>query len=741
MYFQSTAVMSGCRPCCACRCDELSSLPASFGNLTALTSLNLRSCESLVRLPESFGNLTALTTLRLQYCSALTSLPESFGNLTALTSLNLRSCESLVRLPESFGNLTALTTLRLQYCSALTSLPESFGNLTALTELELQGCTDLRCLPESFGNLTALTELWLRGCSELRCLPGSFGNLTALTNLTVSECPELRSLPESIGNLSALTQLSLAGCTALCILPDSIGNLAALEELYLTGCSALRKLPDSLSKLVKLTAVGVRGCTSLPGSHPSTAPMTQSNSGPENFGVNVLGAPDLAARRLLVEELFRRLGVPEPVGEHHMPVQPLEPVGEDRLPDSLAGLEPRSEHDKEILVRRLEPSIEDRLYASSWYGIKLLVPASSISKAQDVLVTVAPGMEDIGAVVRGANNKPFMIWSPVLSGQAVQVEGKGLQLQFSTCPCSECQANRAMNPDAIFRRPHDGGSRWIQVGGSEHDPHSKEVKVWIKGFSDYVLAKSMCGRRGINAHQISEIYASTPDTVPIVKHVVNAYTHNDAGFWVIAVPTLQKTAATHNSLRGTTVAPKVNVGASGAAVQFEGVGHDRKEDHNGVYHAQQGEHASDQRRALPLRQPEARQNSFASSLRRRPSLPLYIADPVRMTAGGREVLSVFVTTRNAEGHDVWWHGEVDPMWGVMVCPDDGIPSQFSRPAGIPCDFPDRLTTLKYQPGSATRDAVHAAEIMRIERAAREALARQTAAVGARTAPASNQSIR
>jgi Leucine-rich repeat (LRR) protein len=63
----------------------------------------------------------------------LTSLPESLGNLTALRVLDLGN-NQLTSLPESLGNLTALTSLDLSD-NQLTSLPESLGNLTALKVL------------------------------------------------------------------------------------------------------------------------------------------------------------------------------------------------------------------------------------------------------------------------------------------------------------------------------------------------------------------------------------------------------------------------------------------------------------------------------------------------------------------------------------------------------------------------------------------------------------------------------
>ncbi|KAG5181743.1 hypothetical protein JKP88DRAFT_320814 [Tribonema minus] len=188
--------------------------------------------KSLESLPESFGNLTALTSLDMQFCKSLVSLPESFGNLTALKTLSLAGCDELVRKPETFefSNLTALTSLDLSYCTVLSSLPPSFGSLTALTSLDLSTCRALSSLPASFGNLTALTSLKLGGCTMLSSLPPSFGNLTALTSLDLEGCKRLTTLPESFGNLTALTSLDLGYCSSLSSLPPSFGNLTAVER-------------------------------------------------------------------------------------------------------------------------------------------------------------------------------------------------------------------------------------------------------------------------------------------------------------------------------------------------------------------------------------------------------------------------------------------------------------------------------------------------------------------------------
>jgi internalin A len=154
--------------------------------------LNLSGVK-LSELPLEIGNLTNLTSLDLR-SNQLRALPESIGNLTNLTSLDLR-LNRFQDLPESIGNLTKLTSLDI-WNNQLTALPESIGNLTNLTSLDLSG-NYLKTLPESIGNLTRLTSLNLRN-NRLKTLPESIGNLTSLTSLNINENSLSQILPEIV---------------------------------------------------------------------------------------------------------------------------------------------------------------------------------------------------------------------------------------------------------------------------------------------------------------------------------------------------------------------------------------------------------------------------------------------------------------------------------------------------------------------------------------------------------------
>jgi Leucine-rich repeat (LRR) protein len=102
---------------------KLTSVPASIGNLAALTRLDL-SGNQLTSVPAALGRLAALKVLSFRW-NKLASVPAELGRLKRLERLKLEFNE-LTSVPGKLGNLAALKVLDL-FSNKLTSVPLQFG--------------------------------------------------------------------------------------------------------------------------------------------------------------------------------------------------------------------------------------------------------------------------------------------------------------------------------------------------------------------------------------------------------------------------------------------------------------------------------------------------------------------------------------------------------------------------------------------------------------------------------------
>jgi Leucine-rich repeat (LRR) protein len=131
-----------------------------LGGLTELTRLTLIDTRS-DRLPASIGNLTRLTELDLYlgwFRDEPESLPDTLGRLTGLTRLELAR-NGLVTVPAWIRGLTGLRYLGL-WGNEIAEVPAWIGELTALEELTLPGEPDetLRAVLRGMPNLTTVTD-------------------------------------------------------------------------------------------------------------------------------------------------------------------------------------------------------------------------------------------------------------------------------------------------------------------------------------------------------------------------------------------------------------------------------------------------------------------------------------------------------------------------------------------------------------------------------------------------------
>ncbi|CAI7781530.1 unnamed protein product [Closterium sp. NIES-54] len=274
-------------------CDKLPRRPARFCGLTALKAFcithssfvlpeDVGALESLEALmltdygspfPASFTELSSLTSLELDNCELGVQLPEALGELTSLRELKI-SVSHIRTLPVSLLQLTRFQTLRIIACSSLSEVPPSWicswglrgCRYCALRKLSLDGVR-MRCWPEESGRLPCLEQLErlrLSGTSELpnplpliphlrhlatRTLQENMAAaLLQLRELELNLGQNVEELPGSILELTSLTSLTLEA-HSLASLPQGMSHLCLLRKLELIRCAALQHLPECLSQL------------------------------------------------------------------------------------------------------------------------------------------------------------------------------------------------------------------------------------------------------------------------------------------------------------------------------------------------------------------------------------------------------------------------------------------------------------------------------------------------------------
>ncbi|GLJ33565.1 hypothetical protein SUGI_0674930 [Cryptomeria japonica] len=264
-------------------CEELEDLPRHITTQASLRELYF-SDTSLRELPNNIGQLSKMRKMDVTVMS--TSLPTSFGGLSSLTQLAIKSCPKLERLPDSFGGLPSLTILSIEDCSKLEGLPDSFGDLSSLTNLDIKRCPQLEILPESIGQLNNPLKLSICSCpiSELNFGTASltFGPSkvkdiqlieTKVCMISFSEdcCPHLKSLSISdnhhLKEIEALPRnlesITLKDCEMLKNIP-SFAQLTSLRKFQLFGCYGIEKI-EGIENCTGLTELRVDTCWEVPG--------------------------------------------------------------------------------------------------------------------------------------------------------------------------------------------------------------------------------------------------------------------------------------------------------------------------------------------------------------------------------------------------------------------------------------------------------------------------------------------
>jgi len=282
-------------------------VPASLGELTALTVLHLDNNHLTGQLPPALGGLTALRTLWIQNNQLSGKVPPQLKTrLVTAGALNLNKNQlsgegGQTTKADRVVNAPAPSTPNHPRTSAPAPMPVHQSDLGVIRlwrnqsaalrghwneqlpvkewqgikfgeaggdaegrvieiSLVTQGLTDM--VPAAVGNLAALINLNLAR-NRLLGVSAEIGLLRSLKFLDLSK-NQLTSLPAALGGLSSLTCLYLGG-NMLKSAPEWLGGLSSLIELDFCD-NYLTSVPNELGRLAKLTLLHLYGnqLTSIP---------------------------------------------------------------------------------------------------------------------------------------------------------------------------------------------------------------------------------------------------------------------------------------------------------------------------------------------------------------------------------------------------------------------------------------------------------------------------------------------
>jgi len=251
--------------------EPVAALAERLGQLTQLTSLNLRGCEIGDEGAASLAALTQLTSLYLGSNKIGAAGAASLAALTQLTSLNLAHNQIADAGAASLADFTQLTSLNLAHNHIGAAGAASLANFTQLTSLDLwnnrigdsgaaalAALTQLTCLNLEYNYIGAEGAASLAALTKLTSLNLAHNHIGAAGAASLADFTQLTSLNleyNRIGNSGAAALAALTQLTSLHLeynhIDDArpISSLSKLEILNIvTGNPLIRQPPEIVRK-------------------------------------------------------------------------------------------------------------------------------------------------------------------------------------------------------------------------------------------------------------------------------------------------------------------------------------------------------------------------------------------------------------------------------------------------------------------------------------------------------------
>ncbi|KAJ4709292.1 Receptor-like protein [Melia azedarach] len=235
----------------------IGSIPASLGNLTQLTHLDLSLNIFIAGLVPSFlSNLNQLRYLNLDLNGMIGKIPNIFANLSQLSYLDLSYNQLNGPIPDSFANLSQLSFLHLFHNQLTGPIPTCLSGLQNLAIIYLSDNSFHGFIPSWLFTLPSIQEIYLDHNQLTGSIPSSLFELENLTSLALSsnklsgkvqlymftKFKNLEELDLSYNNLSFSTSIKA----------DS--SFPRLYSLALSGCN-LSEFPNIIKRINQLRAL------------------------------------------------------------------------------------------------------------------------------------------------------------------------------------------------------------------------------------------------------------------------------------------------------------------------------------------------------------------------------------------------------------------------------------------------------------------------------------------------------
>ncbi len=206
-------------------------LPLALGDMTGLTTIDLRGNSLSGLIPSSIGNLSNLSHLFLLDNNLIGAIPAEIAALGDLLIIDLRQNSLSGAIPLELTQLSQLQRLYLSRNNLSGSIPSELDNLTQILVLEL-GYNQFTGQIPPFSQFSNIQTLRFGHNLLTGTIPPELGSLTTLTSLDLDYNSLVGTIPEGLGNLTAIQFLRLSSNNLHGCVPSSFTNLCGASVSF-----------------------------------------------------------------------------------------------------------------------------------------------------------------------------------------------------------------------------------------------------------------------------------------------------------------------------------------------------------------------------------------------------------------------------------------------------------------------------------------------------------------------------